>query len=302
MALFHLVWDLSFAGFIGGAVPMSPAFKAYSHAVASTFLILVGVSLVLADRAPRARAWRRIAVLAAASAAITLATWFALPDSFIFFGVLHCITVASLVALPLVRAPAALVGALAAAILVAPAVIALPFFDAPAFWWTGLGTHPPVTEDYRPFFPWVGVVLAGVLLGRWMLARSDPDQPWRTWMPRVPITRLLAFGGRHSLAIYLLHQPLLFGAVMLAAQATGIPSGAETSYLGTCHAQCTAAGGAPASCTQTCTCLAGDLKRSGLWIRALDNQLSAAEKSTMNGMVEHCLARPASAASPGSPP
>jgi uncharacterized membrane protein len=301
MVVFHLVWDLSFAGFIDGAAPLSPGFKAYSHLVASTFLIVVGVSLVLADRnASRGRIWRRIGVLAVASAGITLATWLAFPDSFIFFGILHCITLASIVALPLVRAPAWLVCILAGAVLTMPAVVASPLFDAPVFWWTGLGTHAPVTDDYRPFFPWVGVVLAGIVLARWAMARTDPARPWLIWSPKARAAGLLAFGGRHSLAIYLIHQPLLFGAVLLLAQATGTPSGAEGAYLRTCRAQCTSAGSAPESCGATCACLSGDLKRSGLWARALENQLSVTEKGALNGMVERCLARPASGTRPGS--
>jgi uncharacterized membrane protein len=76
-------------------------------------------------------------------------------------------------------------------------------------WLNGLGvvTHKPVTEDYVPLLPWLGVMLLGV-----GAARALPQ----AWLggPVGPVGRGLARLGRHSLAYYMLHQPVLIGALM----------------------------------------------------------------------------------------
>ena len=82
-----------------------------------------------------------------------------------------------------------------------------PLFDTPWLHWVGMMKHKPATEDYVPLFPWLGVVLVGVAVGHWLLAREAvavaalgrATPAWLAWL------------GRHSLLVYLLHQPLLIG-------------------------------------------------------------------------------------------
>jgi uncharacterized membrane protein len=69
-------------------------------------------------------------------------------------------------------------------------------------------TYKPYTEDYVPLFPWFGVVLLGIFLGRLIIAHP-------VWLSRYHVMRPLALAGRHSLAIYLLHQPVLLGVLSL---------------------------------------------------------------------------------------
>jgi uncharacterized membrane protein len=85
-----------------------------------------------------------------------------------------------------------------------------PFFDARATNWIGLITHKPVTEDYVPVLPWLGVVLWGQAAARWMLA-SRPR-----WLagPLPAAAHPLAVLGRWSLSFYMVHQPVLIGAIM----------------------------------------------------------------------------------------
>jgi uncharacterized membrane protein len=80
--------------------------------------------------------------------------------------------------------------------------------DHPWLLWLGVRPDPFSTLDYRPVIPWFGVVLLGVALG-WALygrRRSGSRLPawgaWRGWSP-------LRFLGRHALAFYLLHQPVI---------------------------------------------------------------------------------------------
>jgi uncharacterized membrane protein len=85
--------------------------------------------------------------------------------------------------------------------------------DGPWLNWLGLVTRKPVTEDYVPVLPWLGVMWWGLAAGRWML-RERPkvvsDRPG-------PAVRVLAGLGRWSLTYYMLHQPVMIGALMALA-------------------------------------------------------------------------------------
>ena len=84
-----------------------------------------------------------------------------------------------------------------------------PLFDARPGNWIGLVTHKPITEDYVPLLPWIGVMWWGLAAGRWTLARH------RDWLARPLNRRLVPFAalGRWSLSFYMLHQPVLICVV-----------------------------------------------------------------------------------------
>ena len=168
MALYHLSWDLADYRLVSPMLPFSPPMRLFSHAVASAFLALVGVSLALAhrDRLNLPAFWRRLAIVAGAAALVTAASFVFAPGEGIWFGILHCIAVASLLALPFVEAPALAslaVGALAIAI---PFFVRSTLFDPPALLWLGLGEALPNTLDWRPLLPWAGVVFLGLGVAR----------------------------------------------------------------------------------------------------------------------------------------
>jgi uncharacterized membrane protein len=122
MFVFHLTWDFSYFGYIDSQIVFERAFSIFGDTIGSTFLGIAGASLVLAH-APKFRArayWRHLAVIVAAAAAVSLATYIFIPEGFIFFGILHCIALASLIALPFLFLPwwaAALAAAFAIAAL-----------------------------------------------------------------------------------------------------------------------------------------------------------------------------------------
>jgi uncharacterized membrane protein len=218
MVVYHFSWDLRFFGFIGVDVTQEIGWRIFARLIAGTFLFLVGVSLVLSTRSgfDRSRFLRRLGVVVAAAAAITAITFFMMPDAFIFFGILHCIAVSSVLGLAFVRAPVALVLAAAVLASMAPIWLAGPAFDHPALQWIGLSPTLPRSNDFVPLLPWFGVVLAGIAAAR--LAPLLPAASLPSWRAGAPLPRALIWAGRHSLMIYLVHQPLLFGIVYLAAQ------------------------------------------------------------------------------------
>jgi uncharacterized membrane protein len=222
MVVFHLVVDLELFGHLPPGTTLSGPWPAFARTVAGSFLFLAGVSLWLAHgHGIRWRPFlRRLAVLAAAAGGITLVTWLAMPDRVVVFGILHSIAVASVLGLATLRLPAALTLGLAALALAAPLVLRAPLLEAPWLVWLGLASWVPRSMDFVPVFPWLGACLAGIAAARfaegagaWQALRAAP--------PPGPVARTLAWPGRHSLAVYLLHQPVLLALIWAAGALRG---------------------------------------------------------------------------------
>lgn len=214
MIAYHFSFDLYYFGYVDWPVTSAPGWRAFAASIASTFLFLVGVSLVAAHRdGIRWRPFlRRLAWVAAGAAVVTLGTAFAMPVP-IYFGILHAIALFSLMALPFVRAPVVVTAVAAAAVFALPFLWRDAMFAAPWGYPFGLAPQMPVTFDYEPIFPWFASTLLGVVTGRLL-----------TLTPRAadagPVWGFIARLGRWSFPIYLLHQPVLFGALLAIAMLT----------------------------------------------------------------------------------
>ncbi len=216
MAIYHFSWDLGFFGYVDPATISSGGWKMFARLIAGSFLFLAGFSLVLGNY-PQIRAGGfliRLAKIVAAALVITFATWFTFPDAFIFFGILHAIAAASVIGLLFLRLPPVLTLLVAAAAFVAPHYLRSPLFDTPALWWVGLSETLPRSNDYVPLLPWLTPFLAGLAAARIALRAG-----FTSWLASLGAGgragRALSLAGRHSLAVYLVHQPLLFALVYL---------------------------------------------------------------------------------------
>jgi len=271
MASYHCTWDFEFFGYLDGGTAETGWLKFYARAIASTFLFLAGFSLVLANT-PRIRwrsYWRRLGMIVAAAAAISIVTFWFIGAGWIYFGILHSIAAASLIGLLFLRLPAfatLLIAALLAAGIVVDNVIA-PFglhsaaFDTPWLWWVGLSESPQQSNDYVPLFPWLTPFLFG--LGVAQVAMSFG------WLERLatfgPGRNLIARAGRHTLIFYLVHQPLLFGLVYLLSLVAPAPQqDPAVGYIGQCVASCTRSG-TEAMCRSFCQCTLDKLQAQNLF-------------------------------------
>lgn len=263
MAIYHFTWDLEFFGYVAPGLTALGGWKLFARAIASSFLLLAGVSLFLAhgERLRRYAFIKRLAQVAGAALAITLATRFAFPDSFISFGILHQIAFASVVGLAFMHLPFWATLCAAAATIAAGQFVDSPAFDSRWLAWTGLAEHVPRSNDFVPVLPWTGVVLAGIGLAQAVLT---PRMRQRLAAIRVPaFLGPLSFAGRHSLAVYLVHQPLLLAVVWTAAHIVA-PTAAtpEARFVAACKNSCSAVRD-DAFCDLYCACALDGLAREG---------------------------------------
>ncbi|MBH0239461.1 DUF1624 domain-containing protein [Methylobrevis albus] len=287
MAIYHFTWDLGYFGLIGVDPAVDEGWRLFAKLIAASFLALVGAGLVLAGRDgfDGVRYGARLAKIIAAAILVSAATFAAFPDRFVYFGILHHIALASILALPFLRLPLPVVALAAVAAFLLPDYATLPLFDEPALWWTGLAPETRPANDFVPLFPWFSAVLAGIVIAR-VLGGARPTRPSTPASPApeprgAAVLRPLAFAGRHSLLIYLVHQPLLFGLVMAAAAVMPRDAGIERlRFIAACEATCQQTnGGDPAICPAYCGCVSGSLERNGFWT----SRMSEEEAQSMLG-------------------
>lgn len=297
MIVYHLVWDLDYFGLIAGGVASSAPMRGFSHAIASAFLLIAGVSVALAHRGKfNGKAFRKQFIkVALAAAAVTLVTAYAMPQAPITFGILHAMAVGVLLTAALAKAPWGVTALVAAAMIAAPWLFSSPAFNDPLVLWLGLGTVEPAALDWRPVLPWTGVMAAGLALARMtrvqsFLVRSADFDPNAD-----PISRGLDWIGRRTLPIYLIHQPVLFGLLYLVTTLSGAAPqfGEARGFVDSCRIECQAkAADAPDRaqiCARACDCVVDALKRKGDWTKVLRTQDGA--EAAAEAAARECAAR-----------
>lgn len=262
MASYHFMWDLADFGYLDAAFPSTGWPKLYARAIASTFLFMAGFSLWLAhgDAVRWKSFWKRFAIIVGAAILVTIGTWFAIPQGFIFFGILHEIALASLIGLLFLRVPWPVTAMVAAIIIAAPNLPAdvldlhSETFNAPWLWWVGLSTRMHNSFDYVPVLPWLGPFLLGVAFGRMGAIQNWLRQNAWGITPSKPRKASLGFLGRHSLVFYLVHQPVLISILYLFSLVLPAPQvPPEVKYIGSCEMSCKAGRDAD-FCHRFCGC------------------------------------------------
>jgi uncharacterized membrane protein len=289
MVVFHVFWDLYYLGFTHIDVTAEPGWVVFQRAILTSFLLLVGAGLVLAHgEGIRWRGfWRRLALILGGAVLTTAGTLAILPQYFVYFGILHAIAAFSLAGLVFVRALWWVAALAAAAFLLAPLIVpADPVMMLRELSWIGFWPLPPPTTDIVPFFPWFGAVLVGIAGTKVFM--GSPAWPALARMKLSgPAGRALRWMGRWSLAIYLVHQPLLFGTLSV------IPRPAATDAVGfvqSCEATC-AVNGESGFCSRYCLCALEQVEAENLWdVIAMPETATAAQSLAIDAMTRLCEA------------
>jgi len=202
-----------------------PFWTVQRAAIVSLFVGCAGLGQAIASQQGLGwpRFWQRWRQIALCALAVSIGSWWMFPQSYIYFGILHGMAVLLIVA-RLLPAQPRLLWPLALLALALPGWAAswhrawpeLAFLDSRAFNWLGLISHKPLTEDYAPVFPWLGVMCAGLAIGHWLLRHHAHalQRASSTVQAHAPL-RALAWLGRWSLSYYMVHQPMLLALLGL---------------------------------------------------------------------------------------
>ena len=212
MALFHFCFDLNHYSFIRQNFYTDPFWTVQRACIVSLFMFCAGLGQAVALQQAQGwpRFWKRWVQVAGCALLVSLGSWLMFPNSFISFGVLHGFAVMLIVA-RLSAGWGRWLWPLGLVAVLLPQIVQHPWFDTRWTNWVGLVTRKPVTEDYAPVLPWLGVMWWGMAGGQWALRRH------RDWVSGslVAVLKPLAVLGRWSLSFYMLHQPVLIGLLML---------------------------------------------------------------------------------------
>jgi len=225
MTCFHFAFDLNHFGFIHQDFYRAPLWTVQRTCILSLFLFCAGFGQAMAVHAGQSwnRFWRRWLQIAACAAAVSAGSALMFPNSWIYFGVLHGMVVMLLVC----RATAAWgrwlwlagLGVVMLGWFASDVHAWLPFppaWDLKTLNWVGLISHKPITEDYVPILPWLGVMWWGMAAGQFAQRRGWPDR-WAGAGCAPPVPQM-AWIGRWSLSWYMLHQPVLIGLLTAVGQ------------------------------------------------------------------------------------
>ena len=217
MFVYHFSWDLTFFKVADFQIFSDWKWIWFAKFIASIILFVMGTASVMARRRNPAGLdpavfLRRLAIIAMAAGLVSTATFIVDARSYIFFGILHHIAAASVILAVVHRLPSAAIVVMAAAVAPAPAFFRNDAFNADYLLWLGLFTEAPGSVDYVPLLPWLALPLAGVLAGR-ALFHGNAVPPMLAWVPNDPVSKAVHYLGRHSLIVYLIHQPILFGSL-----------------------------------------------------------------------------------------
>lgn len=218
MILYHASWDMVYLFGADWDWYRSDMAHVWQQAICWTFILLSGYCFHLGRQR-----LRRGLMAFGGGALVTAVTLIAMPDAPIFWGVLTLLGSATLLTIPLdrllakipARAGLALsfclflllgevnagyLGFESARILALPETLYANLFTA----YLGFPAAGFYSSDYFPLLPWLFLFWTG-----YFLYRLRPEEPHKE-LPCIPVA---TFMGRHSLVVYLLHQPAVYAVL-----------------------------------------------------------------------------------------
>jgi len=210
MVVYHSAYDLQFF-YEWNLNVTTGVWKIFQVCVASLFLAASGISAAFWTRSGNAfsKGWNRGWFILSAAMLVSLVTAIIDPNTWVRFGILHLIALSAFLLPFLRRLPPAIIAVLGVA-----CIALLPLDLMPHI----------VSVDYVPPIPWLGPVLLGFAMGIPLAERTARNER-HNHMDRSPepfdnaqgrrLLECLLWPGRHSLWIYLVHQPVILAVLWL---------------------------------------------------------------------------------------
>jgi uncharacterized membrane protein len=235
MIVFHAAYDLHFlSDETVGADPFSPAWVALRAATGIGFVGVAGLSFWVSCARARqdglrgAALWRKHARRGLAvmgwGLVVSVATLLALgADDYVRFGVLSAIG-ASILLGPLTVRLGPWNALLGAAVVAAGLLLQGVESAVPGLFVLGVPAPGGAGVDWYPLAPWFGVFAIGMGVGAWLYPGGRRG-PLAARIPVASPMPALGRPGRHSLAVYLLHQPVLIALIAAGLALGGVDLG-----------------------------------------------------------------------------
>ena len=219
MMIYHFAWDLGFFNIVDPIIVNSGMWKLFAVSIGSSFLFLSGISfwLASADGTNLKKFLYRLAILIGAALLVTVGTYKANPDTFVFFGILHLLAVCTLLGLLIYRLPVFFLFFLGLAIIIGKPYLMSVDFQPKYLAWIGLFPGPTGSADFYGFFPWSSAYVFGLGVAK-LIIRARQESIWDSSLFMKPYKRGILqvsffWIGRNSLFVYLIHQPILMAMI-----------------------------------------------------------------------------------------
>jgi len=217
MVIFHFSYDIDYFNIIDFQIQTNTFFIWFRFLIVSMFLLTVGMSLKLAHQTEInwSSLKQRTFYLGVSSLLVTISSYIIFPNSWIYFGILHFILVASFIVLPLLNRPYL-------SLTIAITTFIAFHLDILNMHWlfnllvTPLHLPPTISVDVVRFIPWISFVLVGISMVSLGYHKKIFNRDF--FNKRDKLNDFFSFLGKHSLLIYIAHQPILFGIFMLLKQ------------------------------------------------------------------------------------
>ncbi len=224
MICYHFYWDLGYFGFIDLGTVIQGVGLIAAQVIGVSFITIAGISgrILTFSKNFKAKFSMRIVRLIILSAVISLATFFMDKNSFIFFGILHFLTLCSIISLILMNVTKSYILFLLSMVVGIISLSSISFDLPTTLSWLGLNKNPPITNDFYPLFPWLTFYLMGFWIGQIIMnMRTDFLNNISIINPtNNKIFTVLEYIGKNSLIIYISHQPILFSLFLIFIQLT----------------------------------------------------------------------------------
>lgn len=217
MVIYHFAFDLQY--FHLTDIVNSDSFKVLALFTAATFIFLVGISGSLRFQKLHSQTISKVTNLFVRRALsifvcgllISAITYFIDPHQFVIFGILHFIGLSLILLIPFLYFNSFFILTVIITMFLLTPIISAHHTPNYLLIWLGSSPSRFVSFDYVPLFPWFSVTLLGLLFSRFYSNHRPKILDTFLKYQNNIVNRL----GRHSLALYLFHQPLIFALIYL---------------------------------------------------------------------------------------
>jgi uncharacterized membrane protein len=223
MIIGHILWDLDYFGLL----PInSEVYSVLQRTCPPLFFLLVGMSLIVSKKKSDRKSnndentyYKHLIVrglnIFCLGMCLTIGSLIFMPEKIVFFGVLHCIGLSIVISTIFLKYKK-YVPIFAISFISTGMIFMKIHIQNPTLFHLIIGQHSAdlwsYTLDYFPMLPWFGLVLLGISIGDQLYEGTSRKFRMPDLSKYKPI-KIFQWCGQHSLGLYLVHQPVIAGAL-----------------------------------------------------------------------------------------